>query len=183
MTGFMTDRFTAEMHIRVPAGHARLRQRRAGAATSRHASPTASPATEYDFNWTKPGFPGTVIAGRFRRPPSPPAPATSRSTSPSATRPSANQLAQTAAERVRLLHRQLRPARVQPPQRRRDPRRHPARRLGARDSPPSPAPASATNPASACSPTPSPTSGGAPRSAPTPSTTPGSPTACPATAS
>ncbi len=64
MTGFMTDRFTAEMHIRVPQGMRVL----AGGATGSPISINLSngqPGSEYDFKWTKPGFPGTVIAGRF----------------------------------------------------------------------------------------------------------------------
>ena len=62
----MTDRFTAEMHIRVPQG---MRVFSSGAPASRKSVSLASgkPGDEYDFNWTKPGFPGTVIAGRYRR--------------------------------------------------------------------------------------------------------------------
>jgi len=64
MTGYLTDRFTAEMHIRVPQGM------RAFASGSLGASKTVTlangkPGDQYDFNWTKPGFPGTVIAGRY----------------------------------------------------------------------------------------------------------------------
>ncbi len=73
--GLYTDRFTAEIHVRVPSGYAAV-----GSGTS---TKTALPSdrTEFAFNWNKPGFPGTVVAGKFL-PPSPPAPATSRSTSP-----------------------------------------------------------------------------------------------------
>jgi hypothetical protein len=42
MVGYQTDRFTAEIHVKVPSGY-----------------------TEYDFKWDKPGFPGTIIAGKF----------------------------------------------------------------------------------------------------------------------
>ena len=64
MTGYLTDRFTAEMHIRVPQGM------RAFSSGSLGASKTVTlangkPGDQYDFNWTKPGFPGTVIAGRY----------------------------------------------------------------------------------------------------------------------
>ncbi len=67
MTGFMTDRFTAEMHIRVPQG---MRVFAGGAEGKSHPVTLASgkPGDEYDFNWTKPGFPGTVIAGRYMDP-------------------------------------------------------------------------------------------------------------------
>ena len=56
-TGYMTDRFTAEMHIRVPAGHARLRQRRHGRVPSPSPSPTASPATSTTSTGPSPAFP------------------------------------------------------------------------------------------------------------------------------
>ena len=64
MSGYMTDRFTAEMHIRVPQGMRVF----ASGATGAPASATLSsglPGSQYDFKWTKPGFPGTVIAGRY----------------------------------------------------------------------------------------------------------------------
>jgi tetratricopeptide (TPR) repeat protein len=64
MTGYMTDRFTAEMHIRVPSGMRVFASGAAGAA--KHATlSNGKDGDEYDFNWTKPGFPGTVIAGRY----------------------------------------------------------------------------------------------------------------------
>ena len=61
-TGLYTDRFTAEMHIKVPAGE-----------TVVGSGPVGSPKpagteTEYDFSWTKPGFPGTIVAGKFAPP-------------------------------------------------------------------------------------------------------------------
>ena len=67
MTGYLTDRFTAEMHIRVPQGM------RVFASGSLGASKPVTLANgkkgdQYDFNWTKPGFPGTVIAGRYVNP-------------------------------------------------------------------------------------------------------------------
>ncbi|MGA3082278.1 MAG: M1 family aminopeptidase [Terracidiphilus sp.] len=67
MTGYMTDRFTAEMHIRVPQG---LRVFASGAQGASKPVTLASgkPGDQYNFNWDKPGFPGTVIAGRFLGP-------------------------------------------------------------------------------------------------------------------
>ncbi len=67
MTGLMTDRFTAEMHIKVPQG---MRVFASGAQGASHSVTLASgkPGDEFDFDWTKPGFPGTVIAGRFLGP-------------------------------------------------------------------------------------------------------------------
>jgi hypothetical protein len=67
MTGFMTDRFTAEMHIRVPQGMRVFASGSTGGSKSVTLS-SGKPGDEYDFSWTKPGFPGTVIAGRFLPP-------------------------------------------------------------------------------------------------------------------
>ena len=67
MTGFMTDRFTAEMHIRVPQGMRVFASGSNGASKSVTLA-SGKPGDEYDFSWSKPGFPGTVIAGRFLPP-------------------------------------------------------------------------------------------------------------------
>ena len=66
-TGFMTDRFTAQMHIRVPQG---MKVFASGSQGASHSVTLADgkPGDEYDFDWTKPGFPGTLIAGRFLGP-------------------------------------------------------------------------------------------------------------------
>ena len=66
-TGYMTNRFTAEMHIRVPQG---MRVFASGSTGKPHSVTLASgkPGDEFDFNWTRPGFPGTVIAGRYLGP-------------------------------------------------------------------------------------------------------------------
>lgn len=63
-TGYLTDRFTAEMHIKVPQG---MRVFSSGSTGTPHHVTLANgkPGDEYDFNWKKPGFPGTVIAGRY----------------------------------------------------------------------------------------------------------------------
>ncbi len=60
-TGLYTDRFTAQMHIRVPAG-----ERVVGSGPVGNKPDGAM--TQYDFSWTKPGFPGTIIAGKFLPP-------------------------------------------------------------------------------------------------------------------
>jgi tetratricopeptide (TPR) repeat protein len=67
MTGYQTNRFTMELHIRVPQGM------RVFASGSLGASKPVTLANgkdgdQYDFNWSKPGFPGTVIAGRYVNP-------------------------------------------------------------------------------------------------------------------
>jgi len=64
MTGLYTDRFTAEMHIIVP-GDMRVVGSGGGIA-----APRSLPGnrTEYVYNWARPGFPGTIIAGQFLDP-------------------------------------------------------------------------------------------------------------------
>ncbi len=64
MTGYMTDRFTAEIHFKVPQGMRVFASGATGAPQSVTLS-NGKPGTEYDFKWDKPGFPGTVIAGRY----------------------------------------------------------------------------------------------------------------------
>ncbi len=59
MNGLFTDRFTAEIHVTVPAG-----ERAIGSGfTGEHK--VAGNRTEYVFNWTRPGFPGAIVAGKF----------------------------------------------------------------------------------------------------------------------
>jgi hypothetical protein len=66
-SGFLTDRFTAQLHITVPQG---MKVFASGAQGTPHSATLANgkPADVYDFNWDKPGFPGTVIAGRYLGP-------------------------------------------------------------------------------------------------------------------
>ena len=64
MVGLYTDRFTAEMHIRVP-GDERVIGSGSGVAAQKS---LPGNKTEYTFNWAKPGFPGTIIAGKFLDP-------------------------------------------------------------------------------------------------------------------
>ena len=67
ISGYMTDRFTAEIHFRVPQGMTVLSSGAQGAAHSVTLA-DGKPGDQYDFNWTKPGFPGTIIAGRYVAP-------------------------------------------------------------------------------------------------------------------
>jgi hypothetical protein len=61
-TGLYTDRFTAQMNITVPGD-----EHVVGSGLS--AAPTiAGDKITYHFNWTKPGFPGTIVAGKFAPP-------------------------------------------------------------------------------------------------------------------
>lgn len=64
MTGYMTDRFSAEMHIRVPEG---MRVFASGAQGQPQPVTLSNgkQGEEWSFNWPKPDFPGTVIAGRY----------------------------------------------------------------------------------------------------------------------
>jgi len=64
MTGYLTNRFTAELHIRVPQG---MRVFASGSKGSPQnvTLTNGKPGSEYDFDWERPGFPGTVIAGRY----------------------------------------------------------------------------------------------------------------------
>ena len=59
MTGLWTDRFTADIHVRVPKDYTAV-----GSGTEAKKS-LPDGRTEYSFTWTKPGFPGTIVAGKF----------------------------------------------------------------------------------------------------------------------
>ncbi len=61
MVGYLTDRFTADIHIKLPVGY---RVIGSGPTTN---SPVEG-GQQYNFHWAKPGFPGTIIAGKFNAP-------------------------------------------------------------------------------------------------------------------
>jgi tetratricopeptide (TPR) repeat protein len=61
VVGDGTQRFTAEIHVRVPTGDQVLSS---GLTGSPHTD--ANGQTVFDFSWPHPGFPGTVIAGEFQ---------------------------------------------------------------------------------------------------------------------
>ena len=67
MTGYLLDRFTAEMHIRVPKGMRVFSSGSTGAPKPVTLA-NGKDGDQYDFNWNKPGFPGTIIAGRYVNP-------------------------------------------------------------------------------------------------------------------
>ncbi len=58
LTGLFTDRFTMQLHATVPADETAI-------ASGYTGKKPAGKKTEFDFNWAKPGFPGTLIAGKF----------------------------------------------------------------------------------------------------------------------
>jgi predicted negative regulator of RcsB-dependent stress response len=64
MTGYLIDRFTSEIHIRVPQGMKVFASGSQGAAKPVKLA-NGKDGDQFDFKWDKPGFPGTVIAGRF----------------------------------------------------------------------------------------------------------------------
>ena len=99
MTGYQTDRFTAEMHIRVPQGMRVLASGSEGGSTSVTLA-NGKPGDQYNFKWSKPGFPGTVIAGRFVAPVSPSGAANIHVYLTVAHQQSRNELAETAAKEV-----------------------------------------------------------------------------------
>jgi aminopeptidase N len=62
-TGYTTDRFTAEIHVRAPEGY-----RVIGSGNTGPAKEGRNGEQEWNFKWDKPGFPGTIIAGKFEAP-------------------------------------------------------------------------------------------------------------------
>jgi aminopeptidase N len=62
MSGYLTDRFTAEIHVKAPAGY------RVIGSGSTGKPKEVGGEQEWDFKWDKPGFPGTIIAGKFDAP-------------------------------------------------------------------------------------------------------------------
>jgi len=67
LAGTLTNCFTAEMHIRVPEGMKVFASGSRGEARPVTLA-NGKPGDEYDFSWTMPGLPGTVIAGRYAGP-------------------------------------------------------------------------------------------------------------------
>ena len=59
MVGLYTDRFTMNLRATVPGDQTAVGSGFIGKKS------VAGNKTEFDFNWTKPGFPGTLIAGKF----------------------------------------------------------------------------------------------------------------------
>ncbi len=62
MPGLYTDRFTAEVHVTLPAGE------RAIGSGFQGEKPGPNGRVEDTFNWTRSGFPGTIVAGKFLQP-------------------------------------------------------------------------------------------------------------------
>ena len=66
LPGLYTDRFTAEIHVTVPSG-----ERVIGSGVTGQ-KPAPGGKTEFVFDWTRKGFPGTIVAGKFMPPVSAP---------------------------------------------------------------------------------------------------------------
>lgn len=62
MTGYLTDRFTADITIHTPAGYTVLGSGQTGPSHPERGGET------WQFNWDRSGFPGTIIAGKFGTP-------------------------------------------------------------------------------------------------------------------
>ena len=178
MTGLFTDRFTAVMHIRVPAGYTAV-----GSGTPAKKTLPDGGRTEFSFTWAKPGFPGTIVAGKFL----PPINGGLNNIHVYVTekrKDGAADFAGARRPRVRVHDQHLRPARIRPHQHRRAARGLRLRLLGAGDGlhRRQPHRRSHRSLTRLLSNTLAHQWWG-PRSRPPPSTTPGSPTACRATAS
>ncbi len=63
MVGYLTNRFTAEIHIQMPAGY-----RVIGSGSTGSPREVAGGMQQFNFSWTRPSFPGTIIAGKFNEP-------------------------------------------------------------------------------------------------------------------
>jgi tetratricopeptide (TPR) repeat protein len=64
MPGLYTDRFTAEMHVTVPKGETVI----GSGIAKKNEHDLGNGKTQFDFNWNEPGFPGTIVAGKFEPP-------------------------------------------------------------------------------------------------------------------
>jgi hypothetical protein len=62
MVGYLTDRFTAEIHVKIPTGY------RVVGSGSTGSPREVSGGQQFNFNWGKASFPGTIIAGKFNEP-------------------------------------------------------------------------------------------------------------------
>ncbi|HEY3989603.1 MAG TPA: M1 family aminopeptidase [Acidobacteriaceae bacterium] len=66
MTGYLTDRFTADITVRAPTGYTVLGSGFTGAPVSDRKGERGGQT--WQFNWDRPGFPGTIVAAKFPAP-------------------------------------------------------------------------------------------------------------------
>jgi tetratricopeptide (TPR) repeat protein len=64
LPGLFTDRFTAEIHVTVPKGETAV----GSGGEQKNGRDLGDGRTQFDFHWDKPGFPGTIVAGKFLPP-------------------------------------------------------------------------------------------------------------------
>ena len=64
LPGLFTDRFTAEIHVTVPKGETAI----GSGGDGTNGRDLGNGRTQFDFNWSKPGFPGSIVAGKFLPP-------------------------------------------------------------------------------------------------------------------
>ncbi len=64
LPGLFTDRFTAEIHVTVPTGETVI----GSGGDAANGRDLGNGRTQFDFNWSKPGFPGSIVAGKFLPP-------------------------------------------------------------------------------------------------------------------
>jgi aminopeptidase N len=62
MTGYLTDRFTADITVHAPTGYTVLGSGSTGAPHEAKGGET------WQFNWDRPGFPGTIVAAKLKAP-------------------------------------------------------------------------------------------------------------------
>jgi len=102
MVGYMTDRLPRKSMFTVPAGYRVVGSGSTGSPRS------AAGGQQYSFNWAKPSFPGTIIAGKFNEPIAVAGSPNVRVYLTDAHKQSGTEYAQTAVEGIRLLRRVLR---------------------------------------------------------------------------
>jgi tetratricopeptide (TPR) repeat protein len=64
LPGLFTDRFTAEIHVAVPKGETAV----GSGGDQTDGRDLGDGRMQFDFHWDKPGFPGTIVVGKFLPP-------------------------------------------------------------------------------------------------------------------
>ena len=62
MIGYLTDRFTADITVHAPTGYEVLGSGATGAPHTERGGET------WQFNWDRPGFPGTIVTAKYKEP-------------------------------------------------------------------------------------------------------------------
>jgi len=62
MIGYLTDRFTADITVHAPTGYEVLGSGSTGAPHTERGGET------WQFNWDRPGFPGTIVTAKYKEP-------------------------------------------------------------------------------------------------------------------